>query len=275
MDDKILKKVQMVQLEIAREIKRVCEKNNLTVFLSCGTLLGAIRHKGFIPWDDDLDMGMLRDDYKKFILIANKELDKKYSMIEWRSDIEYPHPMIKVVKNGTILKEKKRKDNSNHGIWVDIFPFDHVPNNKKERNWQKKEIMFYRAIARAKCHCATWYLNDKILFRKWVKNLPIRFLSLFFTKKYAAYKYEYAAEKFNDLPCNNYYDNGCDSYDEQIIPEAVFDGVIEVEFEGEKFWAPKGYELYLKTIYGNYMKLPPVEKRQNRHMIETISFGNE
>ena len=108
MDSETLRKVQLVQLEIAKEISRVCDENGIKYFLTGGTLLGAVRHGGFIPWDDDLDIGMFRQDYEKFLEIAPVSLREQYKIIDWNSDQSYPHPMGKVIKKGTLYKESKR-----------------------------------------------------------------------------------------------------------------------------------------------------------------------
>lgn len=96
MDKEVLRKAQMVQLEIAKEIKRICEENGIRYWLDGGTLIGAIRHNGFIPWDDDLDLGMLREDYEKFLVIAPLKLQKEYELLTWENNQKYPHAFAKV-----------------------------------------------------------------------------------------------------------------------------------------------------------------------------------
>ena len=162
MNNKELRKVQLVQLDIAKEVDRICKKHNIKYFLVGGTLIGAVRHKGFIPWDDDLDIGMLRSDYDKFFEIAQKELYKKYEIVDWKIDPYYPHPMAKVVKKGTIYRESKRRDNGNHGIWIDIFPYDKVSTNEFERNFTYFELKIIRSLIRAKCNYQTWISQSGI-----------------------------------------------------------------------------------------------------------------
>ena len=133
MDNQILRKVQLTQLEIAKEFKRICEENNLIYMMESGTLLGAVRHKGFIPWDDDLDMSMPRDDYEKFLSIANEIIDPKYEIVNWREESAYAHPFCKIIKKNTVYKEEKdgAKDSKN-GIYIDIFPYDVYPDDLKK-----------------------------------------------------------------------------------------------------------------------------------------------
>ena len=134
MDNLQLAKVHLVQLEIANEVKKICENYKIKYFLIAGTLLGAVRHRGFIPWDDDLDMGMLRKDYIKFLKIARKELDDKYYLESWKVASGYGLPFTKIRMNGTKYIERNSKDVNCHlGIFIDIFPFDNVPDNKVQR----------------------------------------------------------------------------------------------------------------------------------------------
>lgn len=275
MDRETLRKVQLVQLEIAKEIKRVCEENHINYFLDSGTLLGAVRHKGFIPWDDDLDLGMLRNDYERFLEIAPAGLREKYELITWKNDREYPHPMAKVIKKGTVYIEEARKDNGRQGIWVDVFPYDHVPVSQKQQKSQGRKITFYRALIRAKCHLQTWTVHNSFIFSKWIKNLPVRFLSLFYQKKSLVGHYEKAAEQYNGEPSELYFANGSSTYGKWSIPVSCFSDFPEMTFEDDVFRVPADYDLYLRTAYGDYMKLPPEDQRENRHSITQIDFGDD
>ena len=174
MNQETLRGVQLIQLEIAKEVHRVCLKNNLCVFMLGGTLLGAVRHKGFIPWDDDFDFGMMRKDYDKFLEIAPIQLGEKYYLLEWKQNKDYPLHMVKIMKKGTIYKEKNRNDKAGHGIWVDLFAYDHIPENLADQKWQKRKLMVFRALARAKCKSTTWYTNNGIALDRVLRNIPLR-----------------------------------------------------------------------------------------------------
>ena len=105
MDRETLRQVQLDQLEIAKDIKRVCEENGIRYHLAFGSLLGAVRHKGFIPWDDDMDFGMLREDYERFLEIAPKKLKDEFFLQTWHTDPYYPLAFAKVRKKGTVFQE--------------------------------------------------------------------------------------------------------------------------------------------------------------------------
>ena len=131
-DDKTLKKLHKVEIEILDEIVRICKKHNIKYSLFAGTMLGAVRHAGFIPWDDDIDVGMLRSDYEKFIKIAHEELDSKFSLDCFEYNKKYHLGFAKIKKNGTIFDEEASHHMDNHkGIFVDVFPVDNVYDNIK------------------------------------------------------------------------------------------------------------------------------------------------
>ena len=118
MDAETLRKVHMVEKEILDEVVRVCDKNNISYFLMAGTLLGAVRHKGFIPWDDDIDVGMTYDNFKRFIEIAPRELNDKYFLQTWKNDNEYPFAAAKVRKKGTLFAEVAAKNTKYHNEFL-------------------------------------------------------------------------------------------------------------------------------------------------------------
>jgi lipopolysaccharide cholinephosphotransferase len=269
LDNKTLRKVQLVQLEIAKEVDRVSAENGIKCFLIGGTLLGAIRHKGFIPWDDDLDIGMLRNDYEKFAIIAAASLNEKYKFIDWKSDSNYPHPMGKVIKKGTIYKESKRNDLGEQGIWVDIFPYDNICM-KPRRTFFKLKVI--RSLIRAKCNYQTWHSNRGIILMKYIKNLPFRIIAPFFDKNYLIDAYEKISVGESE---ETVYENGTENYNDWCFKKDYFTTFKKVQFEDYYFWAPEQYDEYLKIAYGNYMELPPVEERENKHLIVSIDFGEK
>ena len=127
-----LERLQKEEIDILNEIVRICDKNNIPYFLAAGTLLGAVRHSGFIPWDDDIDLFMLRDDYNKFIKCAINEINDNYFLQCHDTDKYYYSSFIKVRKNNTLMIEEENENRKIHrGIWVDIFPLDYVKDDSK------------------------------------------------------------------------------------------------------------------------------------------------
>ena len=128
-----LRKAQLLMLKILKEIHNICVKNNIKYFLSDGTLIGAIRHNGFIPWDDDLDIGMLREDYEKFCSIAQEELPEEFVLQTQKTDKGYGLQFGKVILKNTIWIEKVAKNTKRDysGLYIDIFPYDKIPEDKR------------------------------------------------------------------------------------------------------------------------------------------------
>ena len=129
-----LDEIKNRELEILKWIDKTCKENGITYFLAYGTLLGAVRHKGFIPRDDDIDIFMTRENYNKFLDINNKEISKKFSVLSLETEKTYYYPFAKVVDNDTYVDEKKFKKIDKLGVWVDIFPLDFYNSSKKTQN---------------------------------------------------------------------------------------------------------------------------------------------
>ena len=157
MEQELLNKVRSVQLEIAKEIRRVCEENDISCFLAHGTFLGAVRHKGFIPWDDDMDMGMLRSEYEKFCRIAPSKLKPEYCLQTWYTEPNYALPFAKVMKRNTVyLENKKTRRLQNNGIYVDIFPYDYAPEDSFQRNQLTAQLLSIYRMKLMNCGYKPW-----------------------------------------------------------------------------------------------------------------------
>ena len=262
-EDITLRKLQLLELKILLEFKRICEKHNIQYFLLWGTLLGAVRHQGFIPWDDDIDVGMLRSEYVKFLTICNEELSQEYFLQTFESDSGYANSFAKLRLNGTEAPESVNDDKLNHkGIWIDIFPLDHVPNNYL---FQKIHIFRLRALSQM-CYIKYGYtIKPTKLIRK-VLHLGLRFFSAVFSKTQAIEMREKLLQKYNSRRTDYYIVSSLylERYSGILpccIPSKIFDQFSELEFEGIRFPVPAGYVTYLECVYGDYMRLPPEHER--------------
>ncbi|MBQ6679119.1 MAG: LicD family protein [Lachnospiraceae bacterium] len=276
MQQELLRKLQLTQLEILKEIKRVCEQYGIRFFLDYGTLLGAVRHHGFIPWDDDLDIGMLRDDYERFTRIAPGALSEKYELVVAENTPGFPFMFGKVMKKDTVYQEEKARNCSvPQEIFVDVFPYDRYPQNEKDRRRQGRKIMVLRALIRNKCGYATWIKDGKTDVVKYIKNLPFRFAAVFFAKDTMVRRYAQEAIRFNRLSSGDYYPQGIPPYGEWILPESSIQNLVQLQFEDSFFPCPEGYEAYLRNTYGDFMQMPPENERENRHQVMKLDFGDE
>lgn len=253
-----------ILLELLLELDKFCKENNIPYYLIGGTLLGAIRHNGFIPWDDDIDICMFRKDYEKFIKIY-KSNNSKYKLFALETKKDYYYPFAKLVNDETILIESGNEKNP-IGIYVDIFPIDNCPGKTLEEAYKNIDRMnVYR-----------WLRNFKIINfsmkRNILKNLILLFgkiLVIPITKRKISELISYNAKKNIDINCqfvgelvNTTYGYG------EVYDRIHFGEGIEVVFEEKLFTAPKDYDYILKSMYGDYMKLPPEEKRISNHDVK-------
>lgn len=271
MDQNTLEQLHKHELEIMDEFVRICNKYNLTYFLYGGTLLGAVRHKGFIPWDDDLDLAMPRKDYEKFIEVAKNELNSKFELDNYHTNKLCYLNFSKIRNKNTILVQDFQKDNYEgpKGIWIDIFPLDNA--KKEEGKLQSLRIIFIKAMRSIAHYKSNIYLgNNKIKLKKVLGKIfgiiPLNtLLSIQDTlmKKNAKKETEYfisIASQYN--------------YKKQTMKKDIFIPAKELEFEGRKYKVPNNYTYFLERIYGDYMKLPPKEKRITHNPVE-IKFEKE
>lgn len=262
-----LKKLHEIELEILDEVDRFCNKNNIKYCLCGGTLLGAIRHKGFIPWDDDIDIIMFRDDYDKFIKEYSKIEGGKYFVQAYEVDNDFWHMFAKVRKRNTLFDEKRFEHlDVNKEISIDIFPIDNVPDTGYNTiKYRANMIKIFNSAVMLKLKMKKLNeCNFKIL--TWFCSLlPVSFLN----KK--SYGWITKDKNLDSKYCVSY----CSAYSirREYVPKERFLPFKEAEFEGKKYPIPNHYKDYLISLYGNdYMKLPPKEKRIT-HNVVRVSFN--
>lgn len=241
-----LEEYKNISVDILKSIHQFCEENHLTYFLDCGSLIGCIRHQGIIPWDDDIDLLMPRADYEKFV---REYKDDGFTLYHHSKQKNYFYQYAKVSKDGTYINEFAVPDVEGLGVNIDIFVMDGMPNKLMHRRIHQDVLAFfskYRALM-IRLHKAAPQVS--FLFRwKWVVNL-LNALG----KRYPVESSQY---------CGNII---ATTIRHKEIPVECFAKVIKKPFEGYEFCIPVGYDEYLHRMYGDYMKLPPEEKRVQKH----------
>lgn len=273
MDKETLRKAQLTMLEIGKEIKRVCDENNISYFLDSGTLLGAVRHEGFVPWDDDMDIGMLRTDYDRFLAVAPEKLNSQYELVTWENDEYYGHAFAKVQKKGTVwLENMTSPSKAKHGIYVDVFPYDSYPDDVGSQRKLKFELSYYKTMIRAKSHYCTWKENNGTNIKKYLLYIPFRIMCRFYSRKKLIGKYNGTVEKYRCENTEYMYAHCASTIGNWLIPAYIFDNFTEHDFEDDVFSVPSKSHDYLVSAYGDYMTPLPPEKRYDQHQIIEYKF---
>ncbi len=266
-----LNKIHDIELEIAAEILRVCEKNNLLVFAHAGTLLGTIRHQGFIPWDDDMDFAMMREDYEKFIELAPQELSDEFELSSFKLNNKTPYYFLKVMKKGTLFTESSSRSlKVPKGIFIDIFPYDYLPDDERARTKVQKKQRFWRQFFIAKQNRFATGVHSKT---KRIVLSAVRFfmhiLTIPFKRQWVFDKYDRSLRKYNET---NTHTIGTRGFAFTVESNYNYFPLKEAKFESLTLPIPANSDDVLRKQYGNYMELPPVEKRIN-HAPLHLDFG--
>ena len=275
-DEKTLKKLQQVELEILLDIKTVCEKHNIGYSVAYGSLIGIARHKGFIPWDDDIDIMMFRDEYEQFERVFDIELGDKYKLMTPLREKGYAGNVIKVMKKGTkFIYKQSKKQKCDHGIFIDIFIWDRMPKDDNKAEIQAKKARF---VAMLIFLSGTPYPEIEIKGIVGMVAKAICFLVHYLLKlwpnrsKHLFSIFQKICMKYRNEDSSKYMVYQVRKFERCIIDRSEVTPYIKGEFEGEMLNIPRAYHKLLSNTYGEYMKLPPVEKRVN-HAADIIDFG--
>lgn len=262
-----LEERKKLQLEMMDEVDSFCRKNNLTYYLAFGSLIGAVRHKGYIPWDDDMDIMMPRDDYNKFAALFPR--DGIYRFLVPGITQNYPYAFGKIIDIRTVKNEPIRSKYQVIGLDVDVFPIDNYPDNLDEAvMWcedisrtQKKLNKQFARFSKGRNIVRTIAKNMIICFWNTLDSLGIC------TVNKTVLQLDKLSTKYNTKETNYCGISAISTYGvRKRNRKLVFDSAIEMDFEGHKYFAPSGYDEYLTDTYGDYMQLPPVEKRKTHHI---------
>lgn len=275
-EEKTIKSLQLVQMDLIKEFMRICDNHSLPYWACAGTALGAVRHKGYIPWDDDADIAMLRDDYEKFLKIAPSEIDSsKYVVTNFEEDPTCMTAKAFLCRKGTRFVQDDSKSFPNPMIFIDIFPYDNVPDDAKQQKKQIRDAWFWRKLYLL-CYIAHPHLpfsGAKVKLVHFICAL------IHYTLKLAPSSKHYCEKKYREsvLRYNGQTQFVTDLSDtapalwianmNEIFP------LWEADFEDIKIKMPHGNSAILARGYGdNCMEIPPQEKRYN-HFPLILDFG--
>lgn len=261
-----LDELKKLQINILDVVHCFCQKHNINYWLDAGTLLGAIRHNGYIPWDDDIDIGMLRPDYERFGKIFNTE-NNRYKFLCVENSAEFCYAYGKVLDTETVLYEPD-KNGKKLAVNIDIFVYDNAPDDDVVVDKMYKKSKFYRG-----CNVARSQNSDNIPGIK--RKLAFSFLNIAlrpFPKNYFARKMSNNSQKYKNSDTKRV--GNFTSYSVFTCEKSVFDSFSDHIFEGKMYKIPIGYDKWLKAFYGDYMELPPIEKRISTHSFEAYMLKN-
>ena len=258
----MLEEKKRILVDILSEIDSFCRNNNIQYFLIGGSLIGAVRHNGFIPWDDDIDIGMSREDYERFV--KEYASDSNFTQVlDFRNCKNYIWPAAKVIHKGTLLYENNYKK-VDLGVNVDVFAWDGVPGDIEKARRHYRKINRYRDVLTLK-HLV---LNRK---RSVIKNAIVILGKVFciVPDKWLLSRIHKLSIKFAGVK-TDFVCNFAGAWKEkEIVKRSLLGSVVPHQFENAEYPIPVGYDEFLRGIYGDYMQLPPKEKQVTHHGSES------
>ena len=262
-----VREMQLVGLKILRHFDAVCKENELTYFFCGGCCIGTIRNKGFVPWDDDVDVFMPRKDYEKLkkVWVNSEDYSIQYTTKDYITENQF----LTICDNNTTFIKTYQKDlDINHGVVLDVIPLDGCPKGCK-RKMQKIWALLYSLFIIGKAP------ENHGKFVRYTAKIILGFVP----DRRIRYKiWSYCERKMTQYPIEkcDYITELCTGphYMKNEYPKEIFDHAVYKEFENELFPVPAGYDQYLRMAFGDYMELPPVEKRVCHHAYEYMDMKN-
>lgn len=264
--------LHQVDMAIVKEVVRICDKHGLTYYMIGGTMLGAVRHQGFIPWDDDIDLGMPREDYEKFLELAPAELQPHLKLVNFKTDSNYQYYITRILDTETkAVEERIGNENKYTNASIDIFPIDGTPNNALLRKLYFFRVLYHRALM-SLCYKDSIDRKrkrggaEKVLL--WVmEHIPVEKLTTPYKQKCKIDK----LLKKQKVAGSKYIGNIMGAYrTREIVPAEFYGKGAYYTFEGEQLRGLEKYDEYLTYTYGDYMQLPPEDQRKTHFKILEI-----
>lgn len=281
-ENKELNKLQKELLSMMKEIDKICKENKIEYFILGGTFIGAVRHTGFIPWDDDIDIAMDRKNYDKFLNIVKEKLPSNMKLYHYKEEEAFAH-WAKIVNTDFKIIEKYYNIEDEKYLFIDIFPFDNVPEAFIRKMFFKIEIYFKTKKIRI---AKRIYLSDKynIKFENKVKNMLLKLCNIKVLKNH--FELQKVLEEYDALISKykkkntKLIANLCVNYDFDKIYRELFvkdriKEIVDYDFEDTKLRGIKNYDYLLGQTFRDYMKLPPKEEQVSKHFVKLIDLRSE
>lgn len=266
-----LRRLQLIQLKIAVEVTDLCDRHGIRYVLLGGSALGARRHAGFIPWDDDMDMGMLRRDFDHFIAVGRRELPAHLYVQYWLDDPHMGASFAKVRLNDTCILEATSSETGGHkGISIDIFPFDNVPAGPLAIIW-KFRLKFWKRLLRHK----SGYTIRKLPMAARVVDFPVRAFTPLISLHAAKRRMHRLMTRYSGRSAQRVLAvGGAYDFHKDMLARRWLTDRKRLPFENCLLYCPEDIDAYLAHMYGDFMKLPPEQERRNKHHILELNFGS-